>query len=116
MSEYLRRMTEVFKALGDQNRLKIIRYVATRNQRLGVAEIADRIGISISAVSQHMKVLRQARIVDYEKVGNHVYYFVNEEALMGFRGDIDTLMDMVFTPCEGIENCADCPRREECQS
>jgi ArsR family transcriptional regulator, arsenate/arsenite/antimonite-responsive transcriptional repressor len=114
MNGFLGRMTEIFKALSDPTRLRIIRYTAEKNQKLCVAEIAGKIGISVSAVSQHLKVLRHAGIVGFEKKGNLVYYFVNEGAIKGFNKDIKKLMDMVFIPCEESKNCEECQKREEC--
>ena len=64
MRDFILQMSETFKALGDPTRLKILRMVTTRGNNFYVAEIAEKIGISTSAVSQHLKVLRTAGIVE----------------------------------------------------
>jgi len=65
-------MTEVdiFKALSDLNRLKILEYV--RDGEKCICEISPHTGKSQPNVSQHLKVLKNAGIVDERKDGTRV--------------------------------------------
>lgn len=71
------RMAEIFAALADPSRLRIISALA--HQRLNVGEICDIVEMSQPAVSHHLRLLRAQRVVRAEKVGKHVYYCLDDE-------------------------------------
>ena len=66
-----------FKAVSDQTRIKIL--YALSKSSLCVCEIATLLDFSVSAISHQLRVLRQARLVRYEKKGKTVYYSLNDE-------------------------------------
>ena len=68
-----------FKALADENRLRIIKILAKSD--LCVGALAGRLGISKPAVSQHLKILRQAGLVRGEKRGYWTHYCVKTDTL-----------------------------------
>ena len=67
------------KALSDDTRLKLV-ILLLNNDYCGKA-LAKRLSVSESAVSQHLKVLREAKLVKGEKRGYWVHYSVNKERL-----------------------------------
>lgn len=67
------------KALADQNRLKIIQLLLKNSFCVGA--LSKRLNISESAVSQHLKILREAGIVIGIKEGYYVHYRVEKEML-----------------------------------
>ena len=69
----------LFRALGDPNRLKILGLL--RDRAYCVRMIAEHVGISQPAASQHLRVLRNAGLVQSEKKGYYVHYSVRPEAL-----------------------------------
>lgn len=70
---------EVFSMLADATRVRII--LALREGELAVATIAERVGKSPAAVSQHLAKLRLARIVLTRQEGTKVFYrLANEHA------------------------------------
>ena len=71
---------EVFKILGDNTRLRILEMLKEEGS-LPVKTIAEKLGISAAAVSQHLKVLKYAGLVSSERQGYWVPYSVDEEAL-----------------------------------
>ena len=81
-------LTEVFKALSDPTRLRLVRLLAEHQGSLCVNALAHRLGVSQSAVSQHLRVLRQARLVEGEREGYHVHYALNPERLAKFRTNV----------------------------
>jgi len=78
-------LAETFAALADSNRTKII--YSLIGQELCVCDIACVIGISESAVSQHLRILRTLRLVKQRKEGRMMYYSLNDE-------HIQTLLDV----------------------
>ena len=66
----------VMKALGELNRLRIMRLLL--KEQLGVNAIADRLKISQYNVSKHLRVLREAGLLDMEKSGKERLYGVAE--------------------------------------
>ncbi len=72
---------EVFKALGDATRLKILKEIACRRNHVCVMKIAEKVGISQPAVSQHLKTLKNAGIVEADRHGFYVHYRIKKECL-----------------------------------
>lgn len=65
---------KVMKALSDPNRVKIIKMLQQKN--LCVCEMQNALGISQPNVSKHLKILEEAGLVDYQKDGLWVNYFL----------------------------------------
>ena len=72
--------SEIFKVLGVETRIKILELLKTRGP-LGAKTIAEELGITPAAVSQHLKVLRQADLVKNKRKGYYIPYSVDEEAM-----------------------------------
>ncbi len=70
-------LAETFGALADSNRAKILHSLA--DQELCVCDIACVVGISESAISQHLRILRTLRLVKQRKEGRMMYYTLNDE-------------------------------------
>ena len=71
------RLAEFFKTLGDPTRLRIISALA--EGEACVHELAEALGITQSAVSHQLRLLRHQGVVRYRKVGRHVYYALDDE-------------------------------------
>jgi DNA-binding transcriptional ArsR family regulator len=70
---------EIFKMLADATRIRIV--LALRDGELSVNTLADLVGKSPAAVSQHLAKLRLARVVMTRHEGNRVFYrLANEHA------------------------------------
>lgn len=76
--------SEMFKVLGVETRVRIIELLKSKGP-LGVKNISEEFGISPAAVSQHLKVLRQAGLVRNERKGYWIPYSIDEEALEDCR-------------------------------
>jgi ArsR family transcriptional regulator len=70
---------KLLKALADETRLKIVNLLSAHD--LCVGALADRLGISPAAVSQHLQVMRKAGIVKGEERGYWTHYAVEKAAL-----------------------------------
>jgi ArsR family transcriptional regulator, arsenate/arsenite/antimonite-responsive transcriptional repressor len=73
-------MLRVFKTLGDENRYHILMLLNESN--LCVGALARILNISKPAVSQHLKLLREAGLVKGEKIGYFTHYRVEKGALI----------------------------------
>ncbi|GMO59146.1 MAG: metalloregulator ArsR/SmtB family transcription factor [Treponemataceae bacterium] len=73
----LLRASELFKALDDPTRLKIIN--ALLLNKMCVCDIAALMNMSQPAVSHHLKMLKQAHLVRFEREGKVVYYSLDDE-------------------------------------
>jgi ArsR family transcriptional regulator, lead/cadmium/zinc/bismuth-responsive transcriptional repressor len=65
-------LADLFRLLGDPTRLRIV--VACLRTPLAVSDIADRLGLSVSLVSHHLRLLKGARLVRADRQGKQVYY------------------------------------------
>jgi ArsR family transcriptional regulator, arsenate/arsenite/antimonite-responsive transcriptional repressor len=70
-------MAKVFVALGDPHRQRIV-LLFERGERLNVGQIVAVATITRSAVSHHLKVLHDAGVLQSEKVGKEVYFWINK--------------------------------------
>lgn len=70
-------LAELFRALGDPSRIRILAAIAGHEMNVGA--IAHIAGISESAVSHHMRGLRQMRLVRARKDGREVYYALDDD-------------------------------------
>jgi DNA-binding transcriptional ArsR family regulator len=73
----------LFGVLADPTRLKLLRLLAQQQEptALCVNALAYRLGVTQSAVSQHLRVLKSAGLVKGERRGYRIHYFINHEAL-----------------------------------
>jgi ArsR family transcriptional regulator len=71
------RLADLYKNFSDPTRLRII--IELASGPLCVQKIADRLGMSQSAISHQLRVLRGARLVRYEKEGKNVRYALDDE-------------------------------------
>jgi ArsR family transcriptional regulator, lead/cadmium/zinc/bismuth-responsive transcriptional repressor len=70
-------IAETFKVLGDQTRLKIV--LALSKQELCVLDLAAVVGITESAISHQMRLLKTLRLVKQRKDGKLVFYSLDDE-------------------------------------
>lgn len=81
----------VFKALADGNRRKIIGLLRKRPMTAG--DIASHFSISKPSISEHLKILKNANILHSEKNGQFITYYLNTTVLqdmVGFFMDLTT--------------------------
>ena len=78
-------MARIFKALGDPSRLSILRLLHEHRGALCVTALADITEISQSAVSQHLRVLKDVGLVQGRRTGSKIHYSINEEVAKEYR-------------------------------
>ncbi|MEV6055291.1 metalloregulator ArsR/SmtB family transcription factor [Streptomyces sp. NPDC052107] len=75
-------LAKVFKALGDPVRLRLLSLIASRaGGEVCVCDLTPAFDLSQPTISHHLKLLRQAGLIDCERRGTWVYYWVLPGAL-----------------------------------
>lgn len=81
-------LAETFRALADPTRVRLISMLAT--MELCVGELAAALGMSVSAVSHQLRMLRGLRLVRARREGRHVFYALDDEHIaMLYRGGLE---------------------------
>ena len=101
-------------ALADPTRLKLVKLLCRQRtpDALCVNALAGLLGVSQSAVSQHLKVLKNIRLVKGVRRGYHIHYSIDRETLEKYRNlVVGTLIIEESSQEEACENL--CPINEE---
>ena len=70
-------MAELFKVFGDSTRIRIL--YALFQKELSVTDICENLGMSISAVSHQLRLLKQAKLVRCRREGRQAYYALADD-------------------------------------
>ena len=73
-------VAELFRSFSDTSRVRILSALTT--QEINVGNLAEIVGISESAVSHHLRGLRQMGLVKARREGKEVYYHVEDEHIV----------------------------------
>jgi len=84
------KLAKVFRALSADTRVRIVQLLKERS--LCVNALAARLGVTPAAVSQHLRVLRDADLVTADRSGYYVHYRVNAKTLAAWKGLADDLL------------------------
>jgi DNA-binding transcriptional ArsR family regulator len=91
---------EVWGALGDPSRRAIVLRLAEGPTAVG--ELATHLPVSRSAVSQHLKVLKDAGLVAERAVGTRRIYRLNEAGVAALRDQLDTFWNRALSGYQGL--------------
>ncbi|MGD1969152.1 MAG: metalloregulator ArsR/SmtB family transcription factor [Desulfobacterales bacterium] len=87
----IEQLVEIFKALSDPTRLRLVKLLndcepgICKGGPLCVNALAHQLGVSQSAVSQHLRILRQAGLVSGARRGSFMHYSVDPDGLEKYR-------------------------------
>ncbi len=87
----MKRWTQIFKALANINRLKIVKLLAVRSP-MTVADIAAEIDISFKGTSKHLILLHNLDILENVGKDGHVYYSFNQKMPRDLRETISLFL------------------------
>lgn len=97
-------LVNVLKALSDEIRYKLVNLLLKND--LCVGALATRLKISESAVSQHLKVLRNAGIVRGDKRGYYTHYYVDRDILKIAADQIIALSQVITIDKKRYQGCS----------
>ena len=104
------------KALGEPNRMKMVKILGSHEpDTLGVSDIADILHLSQPATTRHLQVMEGVGFLTRRRVGNTVYYALNEEALREYHQLIGYAFAHAHTPCDNGFDCTTCPHADTCR-
>jgi ArsR family transcriptional regulator len=108
----LKNTTEVLKAIADDTRLKIIKLLLQHNFCVGA--LARRLELTEAAISQHLKVLREADLLVGERRGHFMHYDVDREQLRVLASELEELAGIQREGCQPEKEGCIQKKREKC--
>jgi len=97
-------IARICKVLGVEARVRIVQML--KRQVLCVGALAARLDITQGAVSQHLRILRDAGLVAAQKRGYYVHYMINEKTFREWKAVLDDLLSVSASDAERGEPCA----------
>lgn len=85
------KLARILKVLSVGTRVEVVRLL--KGRVLCVNALAARLNVTQGAVSQHLRIMRDAGLVIDDKRGYFVHYRLNEKTLAAWREEIDRLLD-----------------------
>jgi len=79
LSEEIEKAAQVLNLVGNETRLKILLLIKNE-QKVCVCDLSDILGISISAVSQQLRKLKDTHLLKSEKEGQTIYYNIHPDS------------------------------------
>jgi len=104
----------MFSALADPTRLKLVKLLCRQRSphALCVNAMASLLGVSQPAISQHLRVLKTVGLVNSERRGYHIHYFMNRERLENCGELVAAILSMAESG--KAQRCQkDCPDRRK---
>ena len=92
---------DLFRLLGDEVRLRLLRVLAGRHGRLNVTELTSVLGIAQSGVSRHLRLLKEAGLVLEERGGGFSFYRLSPALLDGGFGGLWASLQTHFADAAG---------------
>ena len=100
------RLARLLKVLSVGTRVRIVQLL--KGRALCVNALAARLDVTQGAVSQHLRIMRDAGLVIDEKRGYYVHYRLNEDTLTAWREEIDRLLDPKHGACTDTKGASKC--------
>ena len=101
----------MWSALGDPTRRAIVERLAARPHAVG--ELADQLPVSRPAVSQHLKVLKDAGLVAEQPAGTRRVYRLNPAGVSALRDQLDTFWNRALAGFEATVDPATYPTTDD---
>jgi DNA-binding transcriptional ArsR family regulator len=99
-------LARIFKVLSVGTRVRIVQLL--KGRALCVNALATRLNVTQGAVSQHLRVMRDAGLVIDEKRGYFVHYHLNDDTLAAWRDEINRLLDPKYGVCTDTKGAGEC--------
>ena len=100
----------LFKALGDPTRLKLLRLLMFNDDaKLKVIDLADKLGISQPAITQHINFLKELNLIKSSKEQNRIFYYVNKTQYKTYQKALNSILEISSMKCNFDGKCSECP-------
>ncbi|MBM4018346.1 MAG: winged helix-turn-helix transcriptional regulator [Planctomycetes bacterium] len=112
-----RRLARMLKALSVESRVRIV--LMLKGRALCVGALAARLGVTQGAVSQHLRIMRDAGLVVDEKRGCYVHYRLKRRTLARWRVAINEMLAPtcgLYKQTKGARPCVARRRRKAARS
>lgn len=100
--KYLNKQEEIFKALSDKSRIRIIKMLQKKS--LCVCEITEILKLATSTVSNHLSILTDAGLIKREKDGKWINYRINNNSKDNFISSILIYLQFILNDDDTIKN------------
>ncbi len=107
MTKNSKELARLLKVLSVETRVRIVQLL--KGRALCVNALAARLNVTQGAVSQHLRIMRDAGLLTDDKRGYFVHYRLNEKSLANWQKEIDKLLtphNGVGTNMKGAQKCA----------
>lgn len=85
-------LSEIFKALSAPTRLKLVKLLGESEGALCVNALSNRLDVSQSAISQHLRILRQAGLVKSDRRGLKKHYMLDQNNLKQYSAMLQEML------------------------
>ncbi len=102
MADDEKKIPVIFKALCDENRVKIMKYLMSGEKC--ACKILDDMNIAQSTLSHHMKILTESGLVSARKDGKWMHYSISPD---GIDNAMKALVSFKSTECDKKSSCCD---------
>ena len=106
MKNEAKKLARMMKVLSVDTRVRIVQLL--KGRALCVNALAAQLDVTQGAVSQHLRIMRDAGLVIDEKRGYFVHYRLDEDALSAWRNEIDKLLDPKYRASENKKGEGKC--------
>ncbi len=89
----------ILKALGDSTRFKILMHLFSSGNNLCVTALSDKLNVTQPVISQHLKILKNAGLVNSNRIGYHIHYTVNENKIKEIANQLNDLVELTPQKC-----------------
>ena len=76
--EQMATIAEFFKVFGDYTRVRVLAYIFDTDE-VCVSDLAEQLGMTASAISHQLKILKQSKLVKARRDGKQIYYSLADE-------------------------------------
>ena len=112
MNAHLENLSVLFKALSDPTRLRLISLLMFNSEdKLRVIDLAEKIGVSQPAITQHIKILKELNLVKSNREQNKKYFFIDTKEFESYRKMLSKALEKSFMRCSFKGKCSECPNK-----
>ncbi len=105
----MKKLINFFRAVGEETRVKII--LMLFKEEMCICELIEELKLSQSAVSHHVKILKQAELVNDRRNGKWTFYSINKS---GFKAHLESMQEEFINPIDNYEYVLKAEPRENC--